>query len=160
MLVLLAGYKHSPPIGIILPSSLGLSRLFLTCLKNCLWSSISSEIMVQFFLLFWAVHVMTSEAILDLGISVWSSVAHRYHKCNIRHRAQTNTNCVTEDGISVKAQSAVVRWQANLSWLRIIVFISLHHSNWILWSKWNYSGFMAVLLRLHYSPLSMALFWL
>lgn len=58
---------------------------------------------------------MISETILDLGISVLSLVAHIYHKSNTYHRAQTKTKCVTEDGISVKAQSAVVHWQANLS---------------------------------------------
>lgn len=76
---------------------------------------ISSELMVQLFLLFWAAYVMIPETILDLGISVRSLAAHMYHKSNTYHRAQTETKRVTEDGISVKAQSAAVHWQANLS---------------------------------------------
>lgn len=71
--------------------------------------------MVQFFLLFWAAYVMIPETMLDLGISVWSLVAHIFRKSNTYHRAQTKTKRVTEDGISVKARSAVVHWQANLS---------------------------------------------
>jgi len=58
---------------------------------------------------------MVSETILDLGISVQSLVAHIYHKANTYHRAQTRTKHVTGDGISVKARSAIVHWQANLS---------------------------------------------
>ena len=71
--------------------------------------------MVPFFLLFWAAYVMIPETMLDLRISVWSLVAHIFRNSNTYHRAQTKTKHVTEDGISVKAQSAVVHWQANLS---------------------------------------------
>lgn len=71
--------------------------------------------MVQFSLLFWVAYVMISETILDLGISFWSLVAHIYHKPNTYHRAQTKTKRVTEAGISVKAQSAVVHWEDNPS---------------------------------------------
>lgn len=77
---------------------------------------------------------MISETILDLGISIWSLVAHIYHKSNAYLWAKTKKKkkklkIAAEAGISVKAQSAVVHWQDNLSWLRIIIFISLYHTN-------------------------------
>lgn len=73
---------------------------------------------------------MISETILDLGISIWSLEAHIYHKFNTYHWAKTKKKkSAAEAGISVKAQSAVVHWQDNLSWLRIIIFISLYHTN-------------------------------
>lgn len=67
---------------------------------------------------------------------------------------------ITEDSILVKVLSAGVRWQANQSWLRITISMSLYHTSSILWPHWNHSGLTSGTLRLCYSLLSVAFFWL
>lgn len=42
-------------------------------------------------------------------------MSHTHHKSNTYHRARTKPKRVAEVGVSVKAQSAVLHCQANLS---------------------------------------------